>query len=235
MSTTQEQSPAPATRPTRDSPAAGLPADPGTSSSPYHPCDSCGAPLDDRQRYCVSCGTRRKHAEDPAARFLAQATRRRRSPVARAGAGSGAGRRSASLATVILIAVVPLALGAGVLIGRSSAGGDGKLIAALRAEKAPVIEYSGTAAATGAGQAVGGPKVRVGKGKGTHTRSARSAKSSAAGKVLTTTRYGSATQVTGYKPSAAALSQGASVANSDSHATGTAASGAGLPSVVAVP
>ena len=32
------------------------------------------APVESTQRYCVVCGTRRKHVHDPAARFLADAT-----------------------------------------------------------------------------------------------------------------------------------------------------------------
>ena len=126
--------------------AAPPPSD-GVEPSPYQPCDSCGSPMDERQRYCLACGTRRKHANDPAARFLSSATRRRRNPPAAAGASTG-GRRSAPLGVAAAVAAVPIALGAGVLIGRSSGGGDGKLIAALRAEKAPVIEYSGSGAAT---------------------------------------------------------------------------------------
>jgi hypothetical protein len=41
--------------------------------------------------------------------------------------------------------------------------------------------------------------------------------------------------VVGYKPSAAALAQGKQIAAQDSHNTGQAASGAGLPDIVAVP
>lgn len=308
---------------------AGAPASPAgpvesAAASPYQPCDDCGAPLDERQRYCVACGARRRHADDPAARFLAAATRRRRSSPVGAPAATGAaahGRRSAPLTIAAAIAAIPLALGAGVLIGRSSGGGDGKLIAALRAEKAPVIEYAGTGGAPAGGQAGAvasanttpptstftlshGYTVQLGtlpsgtfqpavasaeradQAKGAtalgvvalsdfkltpspssgayvvysgsySTRSAAqralkklkakfpSAKvvevkstggaSASAGKVLTKTRYGSAHQVTNYKPSSSSLSQGAQVANKDSHATGQAASGAGLPDVVAVP
>jgi hypothetical protein len=56
------------------------------------------------------------------------------------------------VAIALAIAAIPAALGTGVLIGRSSGGGDAKLIAALRAEKAPVIEYSGAGAAPAGGQ-----------------------------------------------------------------------------------
>ncbi len=317
--------------PSGAAPAGTAPAGPpseSTAGSPYQPCDDCGAPLDERQRYCVACGARHRHADDPAARFFAQATRRRRAsgalPAGTARtAAAGRGRRSAPLGIAAAIAVVPLALGAGVLIGRSSGGGDGKLIAALRAEKAPVIEYAGGGGAPAGGQAAAvasadtspptstftlshGYTVALGtlpsgtfqpaaaraeradRAKGAtgvglialsgfkltpsppsgayviysgsystraaaqsalkklkakfpaakvvQVRSSAGASASAsAGKVLNTTRYGSAHQVTNYKPSASSLAQGAQVANKDSHATGQAASGVGLPDVVSVP
>src|SRR5579862_8238493 len=126
----------------------------GPPESAPQGCQECGAPLDGRQRYCVSCGRRRSHADDPALRLLAAAGRRRRG-VQRPGSsteGPEHTRRTTSIGVAALIAVLPLVLGAGVLIGRSSAGGDARLIAALRAEKAPVIEYSGTPAAAAASQ-----------------------------------------------------------------------------------
>jgi hypothetical protein len=288
----------------------------------YQPCDDCGAPLDERQRYCVACGARRRHADDPAARFLAAATRGRHAGArSRAPAAAAAHeRRSAPLATAAAIAAIPLALGAGVLVGRSSAGGDGKLIAALRAQKAPVIQYTGAGAAPASGQAAAVASAdttpptstftlshgytvelstlpsgtfqpaaaraeRADKAKGAtrvgvialsdfqltpspssgayviysgsySTRAAAqsalkklkakfpSAKvvevksggaSGSAAKVLNKTSYGSAHQVTNYKPTASSLAQGAQVAQKDSHATGQLASGSGLPDVVAVP
>jgi hypothetical protein len=231
------------------------------------------------------------------------------------------------LATAAGIALIPLALGAGVLIGRSSAGGDSKLIAALHAEKAPVIQYTGGggagAASTGATSSSAaraattsaspptstfklsrGYVVQLGTLPSSSSQSAAtraekadqskgatslgvvapsgftltptppsgdyviysgsySSKSEAAralaklkgkfpsakvvevqaigssskgtGKPLTKTRYGTAHQVTGYKPSSQALAQGSQAAQHDSHSTGTTASGAGLPDQVAVP
>jgi hypothetical protein len=293
--------------------------------SPYQPCDACGTPLDHRQRYCVACGTRRKHADDPAARFLSSAARRRRAAASAAPPASRQRRAATSAATAVAVAVIPLALGAGVLIGRSASGGDAKLIAALHAEKAPVIEYSGTGAGAGTAGTAGtaatvasattaapvstfklthGFAVQLGtlpagtgqaaaaqaehadvtKGAGpvgliaqsdfrvtpsppsgafviyagsyASQAAARSALAKlkarfpaakviavravhaspgTGGKALTRTRYGTAHQVTNYKPNAAALSQGSQVASQDSRSTGKAASGSGLPDVVAVP
>ena len=328
MSTIPEPSRVEAARPpAADAGAPGVIGPPPSAvalrpaASPYEPCDGCGAPLDDRQRYCVACGARRTRAHDPAARFLAAATRRR-GTAATARAARAPGRRSAPLAAAVLVAAIPAALGAGVLIGRSSAGGDGRLIAALRAQKAPVIEYSGASgsaaapatavastpetarptstftlsrgwtvelgtlpAATAAAAVTAAENADRAKGasavglivagdfritpqpahgvdvlySGSYaTRAAataararlrrsfpgaavievqRAAGPSAGngGRVLTRTRYGTAHQITSYKPSAGNLQQGAQVANQDSHSTGKAASGAGLPDVVAVP
>lgn len=298
-----------------------VPAAPGAPTS-YQQCDSCGSPVDESQRYCVVCGTRRRHSNDPAARFMSEGTKRRRATASPAAVSAGARpRRSASLASAALITLIPVALGAGVLIGRSSGGGDANLIAALKAQKAPVIQYSGSAPASGsatrlaAGTAVAAPvssfsgssgyavelgtlpagtsraaaasAERADRAKGAtalglislsqfsvkprppsgayviysgHYSSAQAARSAlaklkksfpkatvieikslsassaaGAGKVLTKTRYGTAHQVTSYKPSAAALKQGESVAAKDSHSTGKTASGVGLPDVVAVP
>lgn len=288
------------------------------SPTEYTPCEDCGSPLDGRQRYCVVCGRRRGSAEDPAVRMLAAAGRRRLAPASSAAAPARPAR-SAPWTVAALIAVVPLVLGAGVLIGRSSAGGDAKLIAALHAQKAPVIQYSGapvgsatqaapvaastadaapastfpltegytielatlpggtTAAAASAAEhqesRKGAPKVGViAPGDFTLTPSPADgdfvvysgafktqagakaalaklkhafpkaivvkvspAGSAGGGQVLTKTNYGTAHQVTGLKPTASQLAQGAQIAQQDSHSTGQAASGAGLPDVVAVP
>lgn len=109
----------------------------------YEPCEQCGAPLDHGQRYCVMCGNHRRHVRDPAASYLARARSK-----ARPGGGSAGGtprRRSSNLGVALAIAVIPLALGLGVLVGRASNNGDSKLIAALRAQKPEVI----TVAASG--------------------------------------------------------------------------------------
>jgi hypothetical protein len=61
------------------------------------------------------------------------------------------------------------------------------------------------------------------------------ASASAGGKVLNKTSYGTDHQVTGFKATSKSLQQGAQIAQQDSHDTGKAASGAGLPDVVSVP
>jgi hypothetical protein len=110
----------------------------------YEQCDQCGAPLDQAQRYCVVCGTHRRHVRDPAARYLASATSRSRTSVRAPG---GQRKRGPTLATALIVGVIPLAIGLGVLVGRASTGADSKLIAALRAQRPEVIS-------TGSAQAV---------------------------------------------------------------------------------
>lgn len=122
-------------------------APPRAAEPRYEHCDTCGAPVDADQRYCVSCGTRRRHVNDPAARFLSSATsaRRRR---ARA-ASTQRHRPSSGLGLALLLAVIPIAVGLGVLVGRASNNGDGKLIAALKAQR-PQVVASGAASGSSA-------------------------------------------------------------------------------------
>jgi hypothetical protein len=129
------------------------PTTPPPSDPPqYELCEQCAAPLDDHQRYCVVCGTRHKLAVDPAARLLATATSRARSASAPAVAGRQAvrRRRSPGLGTAVVLAVIPLAVGIGVVVGRSGNGADSKLIAALRAQKPEVVTVGGAATPTDA-------------------------------------------------------------------------------------
>jgi len=91
-------------------------------------CDECGAPVDKDQRYCVACGAHRRHVNDPAARYLTQATARSRSKKTSAATGrpSSAGARNRSLALALAIALIPVAAAAGVIAGRSSNNNDAK-------------------------------------------------------------------------------------------------------------
>lgn len=79
-------------------------------------CLSCGAPLASDQRYCVECGQRLGRARLP----LMDSPLRERTP-----APGSARPRSRNAATVTLIAAIGtllLAMGVGVLIGRSGQG-----------------------------------------------------------------------------------------------------------------
>jgi hypothetical protein len=120
----------------------------------YESCDGCGALVERDQRYCVTCGAHRRHVHDPAASYLAKTTARSRSN-ARAAARPSTKRRARTpgLGTALVFAVIPLAVGLGVLVGRSSNNGDAKLLAALRAQKPEVI---------GGGGGTGGTAVSAG-------------------------------------------------------------------------
>jgi hypothetical protein len=120
----------------------------------YGRCEQCTAPVEERQRYCVACGSRQGRAEDPVARYLAVATSASRAAKA-ARPAAGRRRRTPGLATALVVAAIPLAVGVGVLVGRANSGGDAKLnaaIVALRAQKPEVVVTGGGAAVTAAAQ-----------------------------------------------------------------------------------
>jgi hypothetical protein len=106
-------------------------------------CEQCAAAVASDQRYCVECGAHRRYVQDPAARYM-----RARASAGRVVTRTGAARshRPPSLALALLLAVVPVAVGLGVLVGRSASGGDGKLITALRAQRAQVVTVGGSGA-----------------------------------------------------------------------------------------
>lgn len=116
---------------------------PAASGPAWDACDQCQAPLEARQRYCVVCGARRRNGDDPAARYLAEATRRARTPVAPVAAA--APRRSLSPMALIL-ALVPLAAAIGVLVGRGQDTGDQRLVEILKSQRPPVVNITGATA-----------------------------------------------------------------------------------------
>jgi hypothetical protein len=91
------------------------------------------------QRYCVVCGTRRRHVADPAARFMSAATAQARTQArSERAAVTSRARRPAGLGTALVIALIPLGVGLGVLLGRASNNQDGKLLAAIEARRQQV-------------------------------------------------------------------------------------------------
>jgi uncharacterized protein YegP (UPF0339 family) len=134
---------------------SALPVTPATlvSVAPFESCEQCGAAMDRQQRYCVSCGTRSGSAANPASRYFAAASRRRRlAPVAGAPA-TPAGVPPASstrTAAVFFFALLPIAVAVGVMVGRSGSSGDEQAILdALRDGKvATATASAGTDAAT---------------------------------------------------------------------------------------
>ncbi len=134
---------------TLESPVVAAPA------ATYETCEQCEAPVDANQRYCVVCGTHRRHVYDPAARFLADATSRSRS-ASRAGRGAGAGapkRRSPGLGLALALALIPVAVAVGALVASNGNDSNTKLLAALRAEKPTVVNVGGAGTASGAATA----------------------------------------------------------------------------------
>lgn len=106
-------------------------------------CRSCGAPLAVDQRYCLECGARRADTA-PAVPALG-ATRTERTVVAAAPARV-AGAARGNVAVVAAVGCLLLAMGVGVLIGRS--GDNARAVPA--AAPAPVIHVT-SGAATGGG------------------------------------------------------------------------------------
>lgn len=94
----------------------------GNGSSSYATCEECGAPLDEKQRYCVSCGARRRDKGGPAVQYFANAGKRRRGP------GKATGTSGARAAAVLFFVVLPIAVAIGVLVGKGN-GNDNQDIA----------------------------------------------------------------------------------------------------------
>jgi hypothetical protein len=136
----------PGTAITTEVPAQPPPSE-GAQPQPYETCEHCNAPVESSQRYCVVCGTRRKHVYDPAARFLSSATSRNRTGARAARQAAGARQRGPALWTAVVLALIPLAVVLGLLLGRSGNGEDAKLLAALRAQKPEVVNVGGGGAA----------------------------------------------------------------------------------------
>lgn len=165
---------------------------PAAHAAAWEQCDHCQAPLAERQRYCVVCGARRAHADDPAARyFVEQARRARAADAGSAAAGSAppAGGVAASrLRFAFVLALLPLVAALGIVVGRGS-GGDDRLIDALKAQKAPVVNVVGGGAATSGASSEDGGGSGSGDGK-------TDASDAGKGEVIAETRYGSARSLT---------------------------------------
>jgi hypothetical protein len=132
---------------------------PAQPSAQYETCEQCEAPVETNQRYCVVCGTRRRHVYDPAARFLADTSSRSRSATRIARGPAVTRRRSPGLGLALALAAIPLAVAAGGLIAGRGDDSNSKLLAALRAQKPTVVNVNGggaTGAATSASRDAGG-------------------------------------------------------------------------------
>lgn len=227
---------------TESSQSATVTVEPGISGGNeiIQQCDECGAPVDKDQRYCVACGAHRRHVNDPAARYLSQATARSRSKKAGAAARKepGAGARVRGLGLALAIALIPVAAAAGVTAGRSSNNGDAKLIRALAQHQFATGVTTTIPASTARGSSTAAKKVARAKAERSgKSASAKPPSTKHAGKVLSTTKNGTAQQITGFKPTQAQKQQGQSAAQKVQKSTGKSyvTGQNNLPSQVVVP
>jgi len=161
---------------------------PAAHAAAWEQCDHCQAPLAERQRYCVVCGARRAHADDPAARwFVEQARRGRAAETAPAASAAAAGSDASRLRFALVFALLPLVAALGVFVGRGNSS-DQALVDALKAQKAPVVNVIGGGAAASDTASAGGS----GSGRSNGARS-----DPAKGDVIARTRYGTARRLTG--------------------------------------
>jgi hypothetical protein len=93
----------------------------------------------------VACGASQRRPDDPAARYLGTLRRRSAAVVAPEPARSTVGTVPALVAAGLL-ALLPVAAGIGILVGRGGGGNDEVLVEALKAQKVQVVQAgSGTA------------------------------------------------------------------------------------------
>lgn len=165
------------------------PAAPTASESRWDTCDHCQAPLDERQRYCVSCGARRAQVDDPTARYFVTASRRARSAATPAASQRPADPKS-SIKTAVLLALLPVVAAIGIFVGRGGDDGNELLLEALKAQKAPVVNV-------GAGG--GGTAAADDGGSGKSKQAGDGGSDAADGEVIGRGAYGTARKLTGAK------------------------------------
>lgn len=159
-----------------------------TGQSQYEPCEECGAPLDPQQRYCVECAARRGNGGNPSSRYFAAMSKRARRPLTKSQTKGGSGSKAAAVA---FFALLPVAVGIGVVVGRSgSDGADDALLQALRQQQNAAVASTGPAT-TGSAAA--------GKSKSKGAKVGR--KDKGGGKVIAETSNGAVHQITGFEPS----------------------------------
>jgi hypothetical protein len=205
---------------------------PTPTPTTYESCEQCGSAVDNNQRYCVVCGSRRKHVQDPALRYMASASARTRGATA---STSRPARRkgSASLGTALVIAVIPVAVALGLVIGHSDNGANAKLLSALRNAHGENVYVQ----AGGGSESSGSNGGSSSSGKSNkHGKSSKSGNNS--GQTLNTTKYGSFNSVASLKaPTQQQQQQGAQVVKRDQSDTNQSYVNQqkGLPNVISVP
>jgi hypothetical protein len=123
--------------------------------------------MDPQQRYCVNCAARRGNGANPSSRYFATMSKRARRPLTGPPPKQSPTSRAAAVA---FFALLPLAVGLGLVIGRSGSGDDNSdaLLQALRERPAATAGTLATAGnAATAQKAKKDAKAAKGKGKGT--------------------------------------------------------------------
>ncbi|HKF82196.1 MAG TPA: hypothetical protein VKB23_04465 [Solirubrobacterales bacterium] len=131
----------------------------------FEPCEECGAPMDPQQRYCVNCAARRGNGANPASRYFASMSKRARRPLAGPAPKPSTTSRAAAVG---FFALLPLAVGLGVVVGRSGSDGSDSSEALLQAlRERPAATASATPGATAAtGAKAAQKKAKAGKARG---------------------------------------------------------------------
>ena len=209
---------------------AGPTSDPGATTAPQVlACDECGAPVEAEQRYCVVCGAHRRNVNDPAARYLGQASAK-----SRGSKGGAAPRRSPpfsgsrGVVLALVIALIPVAAAAGVIAGRSSNNDDSNLISALKHHQSAAAQTTTVQAKAG----TQGSTTVAGSTPGHHAahtsatnKSSKKSKSgsgsgSSTGKTSAKTNTAAAPKIIGAKATNAQKQQGANVTQKVQKSTG---------------
>jgi hypothetical protein len=126
-------------------------------------CTGCGARLASEQRYCVECGERRGQSRLPFAESVAQRTHEAPAPPTHRRP-----RLSANAAAIAGVGTLVLALGVGVLIGRSGDHGSGS--------KNNPVQVIHVAGGTGAAAAAGATNASTAGAKSAAKKSKTSGK-----------------------------------------------------------
>jgi hypothetical protein len=223
-----------------------------TDTAQFDRCEQCSAPVDRDQRYCVNCGTHRRHVPDPAAKYMSRVsahTGPRAGGVAGAVAGGavvkgapGGGlsrlwTSGVGLLGALAIALIPVAAAIGVIVGHSSSGSnsklDSKLIAALESQQGGTTQ---TVVSTTAGSASSSSSSTSTKTAAKKTGKQKVKTKTAASTGTSKTSNGTATKVAGEKVTSKQQAQGSQEAQKIQKSTGKSyvQGSSNLPSQVVV-
>jgi hypothetical protein len=162
-------------------------------------CSGCGATLASDQRYCVECGQRCGAPRLPFTEGLVQ--RAQQTPSSRP--RSGRSRVSVNNTVIAGVGTLLLAMGIGVLIGRSGAGSNAKVaspaVQVVTVPGAGAAATSGTESQTSTTGATGATKSKGAASSTSATKSAGQASKKAAAPPAKTVTVGSPGKGAGYE------------------------------------